>query len=66
MFAKPTKLPLNQGQKAVAEKFFDFLLDPNATEFNISGPGVLLKKPEKMEIIAYLISGLIDTSSYLT
>lgn len=39
MFSKPTKAPLNQGQEAVAKEFFDFLLDPNASEFNISGPG---------------------------
>lgn len=52
MFSKPTKLPLNQGQEAVAKEFFDFLLDPNATEFNISGPGGTGK--------TFLMSHLID------
>lgn len=52
MFTKSTKLPLNQGQEAVAKEFFDFLLDPNATEFNISGPGGVGK--------TFLMSHLID------
>ncbi|QHJ80247.1 MAG: hypothetical protein [Caudoviricetes sp.] len=52
MFSKSTKLPLNQGQEAVAKEFFDFLLDPNATEFNISGPGGTGK--------TFLMSHLID------
>lgn len=52
MFSKPTKSPLNQGQNAVADAFFDFLLDPNQSEFNISGPGGTGK--------TYLMSHLID------
>ena len=52
MFSKSTKLPLNQGQEAVAKEFFNFLLDPNATEFNISGPGGTGK--------TFLMSHLID------
>jgi len=52
MFTKPTKLPLNQGQEAVAKEFFDFLLDPNSTEFGISGPGGVGK--------TFLMSHLID------
>lgn len=34
-----TKLPLNKGQQAAADGFFEFLLDPDAKELNISGPG---------------------------
>ena len=52
MFSKPTKAPLNKGQEAVAKEFFDFLLDPNASEFNISGPGGTGK--------TFLMSHLID------
>lgn len=52
MFTKSTKAPLNQGQEAVAKEFFDFLLDPNASEFNISGPGGTGK--------TFLMSHLID------
>jgi len=33
------KLPLNVGQTAAAEAFFDFLLDPNTKEMCISGAG---------------------------
>lgn len=39
MYKSTTKLPLNPGQEAAAEGFFDFLLDPNASELRISGPG---------------------------
>lgn len=52
MFTKSNKAPLNQGQEAVAKEFFDFLLDPNASEFNISGPGGTGK--------TFLMSHLID------
>ena len=33
-----TPYTLNQGQKAAAEAFFEFLFDPNEKEFIISGP----------------------------
>jgi hypothetical protein len=39
MFKSTTSLPLNPGQEAAAEGFFDFLLDPSASELRISGPG---------------------------
>ena len=54
MFSKSTKAPLNKGQEAVAKEFFDFLLDPNASEFNISGPGGTVKTfyPQKNGKIA--------------
>lgn len=52
MFTKSTKAPLNKGQEAVAREFFDFLNNPNASEFNISGPGGTGK--------TFLMSHLID------
>jgi hypothetical protein len=33
------KLPLNQGQQAAADGFFEFLFDDSKRELNISGPG---------------------------
>lgn len=52
MFTKSTKAPLNKGQEAVAREFFDFLNNPDASEFNISGPGGTGK--------TFLMSHLID------
>lgn len=52
MFSKSTKAPLNKGQEAVAREFFDFLNNPDASEFNISGPGGTGK--------TFLMSHLID------
>lgn len=39
MFSKSVKPPLNKGQEAIADAFFNFLLDPEEKEMNISGPG---------------------------
>lgn len=52
MFTKSTKAPLNKGQEAVAREFFDFLNNPEASEFGISGPGGTGK--------TFLMSHLID------
>lgn len=48
------KLPLNQGQKAANEAFFDFLLDPSQNGFIISGPAGVGK--------TFLMSHIIDTT----
>lgn len=48
-----TKKPLNQGQQAAADGFFDFLFDPNQKEMRISGPGGVGK--------TFLMGHLIDS-----
>lgn len=47
-------LPLNQGQKNASEAFFEFLLDPDAKEFHISGPAGVGK--------TFLMSYIIDNT----
>lgn len=58
-------LPLNEGQSAAAEGFFEFLLDPTQTELNISGPGGVGKTFTMAHMIDEIMPRYMNTCKVL-